>query len=352
MGIIVVHAGMPKAGSSLVQAWLADHSAALLRDHDIGVVVATSREGGGQGTHPSRSLHLAPHVSGPVVSPGLVRLYYDPECDHKALAAALARQLSGMASRHRVVVLTHEALSRIFFAADRTFLTALDELARNHEVRVAYYVRPQHTWLESAWRQWGFRMDIAPSRYVEVRGQESHYFETYERTRALAPRLRFEPRPFRNDLLDSEDVIVDFAVRYLDLPVMDVPEARADTWSNPGLPLDIVNALRGAPLGTIWGSRHDNRLLNRVKLLLDELDIRESDAVMESKRILHQYAYVTFEPENQRLIEAMKWRTESFIPPPEGRTAPEDADISRLDELWRSSASDAELKLLWRLLAG
>jgi hypothetical protein len=88
--------------------------------------------------------------------------------------------------------------------------------------------------------------------------------------------VSFEPRPFRADLLDGGDPAVDFARRFLDgVEAYARPEARI--WSNVGLPLEVVNAIRHAPPDLLFSSMCDNEKLDGIKRLLSGLDAPETE---------------------------------------------------------------------------
>jgi hypothetical protein len=90
-------------------------------------------------------------------------------------------------------------------------LGALDDLANRMRVRVAYYVRPQHTALEAAWRQWGFRSGLSPSAFLDKRLNSLRYHHTYVHVTEAAPGVEFTMCPFHRDLLIGGDAVVDFA---------------------------------------------------------------------------------------------------------------------------------------------
>jgi hypothetical protein len=140
-----------------------------------------------------------------------------------------------------------------------------------------------------------------------------------------APGVSFEPRPFRDDLLDFGDPAADFARRFLGLP--DPPRDSAPIRANVGLPLEVANALRHAPPGLFASStRHhewldlpsaeDNKRLNLVKRMLGELDAADTEETVRSRRVLQAYCQETFEAGNRRLIDALDWETDAFVPSP------------------------------------
>jgi len=269
--------------------------------------------------------------------------------EEEACLDSFFEQLDAAATRSRVVVFSAEGMSEFFFRALPAFLSRLDELGRRHRVRVAYYVRPQHTALEAAWRQWGFRSGFPPSQFFEPFSWAYDYFETYLSICRHAPTVSFEPRPFRADLLDGGDPAVDFARRFLDgVEAYALPESRI--WSNVGLSLEVVNAIRHAPPDLLFSSPHDNEKLGGIKTLLSSLDAPETEQTAKSRLVLQAHCHAVFEPGNSRLIDALGWRTDTFVPPVEGD--PHEGQLRALDDLWEPRASPIELQALYRALDG
>lgn len=369
MGTVVIHAGMPKTGSTSIQGWLQNSAAELRRERDVRILVATPRE------RPTPEVRVAPYrIGGRLHSAGVIRLARNAKDARSGLAEDLCAQIDAHAERHETVLITSESFAQMFWQVQEAFLRALDELARRHVVRVGYYVRPQHTALEAAWRQWGFRSSHPPARYIEKRSRQLHYIDTYEVTRRKAPRISFEPRPFRTDLLEGGDVVVDFARHFLGV---DPAEVTADVLTrarlslvsrvrdllgavdygddssgrrNLGLPLEVVNALSQAPRGVVGEATNDNRRFEPLKKLVAQSSIEESDSARRSRAILHAYAFRKFEAGNRALIAALGWSTTSFISPVESSDVDEGQELAQLEELWRPHASPAELELLYLAL--
>jgi len=335
MGTIVIHAGGAKAGSTSVQHWLASNASRLRREHDIAVAVARVAD-------PIRVAEFKRRK--PVNSNALGQAR---KRGAGVWATALTRFFAGiqaLSARHRFLLVTSETIDQLLWRADERFLHGLEELATRHRVVLSYYMRPQHTALEASWRQWGFRSDAAPSIYVSRRGEALHYATTYRHVRRLAPGVVFEPRPFRADLLDAGNVVVDFARRNLDLEISPTEAPPI----NRGLPLELVNVLRSAPPGTFWSSEHDNAELRRIKDLFGDIQIPESAKVRRSRQILQGYCHQTFEAGNRELIRELGWATTEFVPAPD---EPVEGELADLDELWSSNASGPESEILFHAIA-
>ncbi|MEJ5363473.1 MAG: hypothetical protein WHS86_00075 [Desulfosoma sp.] len=349
MGTIVLHAGIPKAGSSSIQEWLSRHSAALRRLYGIFVLVARcEQDSSARPTEAAPRVSLTLHEKGSVNLGSVVQQYLALEGNKEGITQQFFEQLDRAADRYPFVVLSDEALAHLFRRCEMIFLRGLERLASRHHIRIAYYVRPQHTALEAAWRQWGFRTGLKPSRYLADRARQLHYYSTYVAMRRAIPKVSFTVRPFRRDLLDSGSVVLDFAHRFLNLS--DSPLLHTDLWVNRGLPLEIVNLLRNIPAGVLWESIHDNTRLTRLKRIVGRLEVPESEKIQKSRRILQRYCYETFEMDNLRLIAALGWQTDHFIPPVDPLFQSPLQDLSALDALWKPSASEAELQFLCTLL--
>lgn len=357
MGTIVLHAGMEKAGSTTIQGWLGRQVRGL---REVGIRVLLARV---TGPDPSRAVvqltdHPADGVSGK--STELWKAYQQPQVSgYEQLAArphtlgswavdSLLEQLDARATRERVIVLSAEGLQHSFWGVDETFLAGLEELGRRHRVRVAYYVRPQHTALEARWRQWGYRTFLSPAQYIAAASNSLHYLETWASVAEVAPSVSFEPRPFRQDLLDAGNPAADFGRRFLEL--VDLPPDATSTWENRGLPLELVNALSFAPRECSWLSPITGSSAEKlIKRLWTGLVVEETDESETSRRLLQAHCHEVFESGNLRLADRLKWDTDAFIPAVHGLDG-EETGLDALDLLWKPSASGAELAAFYSTL--
>lgn len=335
MGTIIVHAGMPKAGSSSIQAWLGS-SIAELRDRDIELLVATNRG--------RRHLEVVPYDGGGVTSRAFLVGYQGFDRDPKVLAR-LVDGVEREAREHATCVITAEGFASLFARLDRPFVDSLQRLAQNHRVRVAYYVRPQHTSMEAAWCQWGYRLQDPPSAYLSRWAMNLDYRATADEIRRVAPDVSFEVRPFRPDLLLHGDVVADFADHFLGLPTSPVKER-----ANLGIPLDLIRILRGAPAGLLWDSAHDNRRLNRLRGMLTRLELEPSAEVVSSRAVLRAHCHHRYEADNQALLRSLGWAPDAFVPAP-APGEPTDADLAVLDELWSMPSAETTRAVLLAVLA-
>ena len=342
MARIVVHAGMPKTGSSSIQEWLRNRAASLVAEGITPLRASVRRSG--------EVLVGGPEALANMNSGRVGRHARDHPEHAEGVAAAFFEQLDRAARRSRIVVVSSEGWAQWFWHGDELFLAGFDRLAASHDVEVAYYARPQHTALEAAWRQWGFRTDQPPSRFLRGRSRHVEHLRTLRLVRELAPDVRFAVRPFRRDLLAGGNVVVDFARTFLgvEVPGGDDP----GLWRNRGLPLELVNALHGAPAGLLWPAdeaRWVNPALEVMRRVADGLDLPASEEVELSRLVLQQACHERFEADNLRLISELGWETEEWVPAVADDIG--EASYARLDELWRPRASAAELEVLRGALA-
>jgi len=328
---IVIHAGMPKAGSSSIQQWL-ERNSGELRERGFTVLTGSEAETG--------EIEFVPHERGPVNAGWIVNEAVGmPTAFQRRRTEALVEGLSAAAQRYGNVVVSAEAFSLPFWSLHEISLAGFQELSTRHEVRVAYYARPQHAHLEAAWRQWGFRLQTPPSNYIEERAADLAYASTLSGVHDLAPGVSLELRPFRGDMLDGGDVVRDFARRFLQVDSGEPGEP-----VNVGLPLEVAILLSSAPAGMFWDSAHDNARVNAIKRVLQHLDLPADDRLARSRRILRKYAFERFATENA----ALGWGDFVTLP----GDAAELPGLEALDSLWRPRASPAELAVLFEALRG
>jgi hypothetical protein len=345
MALIIFHAGMSKTGSTSIQEWLAAHLP-LLRSRGIHSMRIEQSK-------PADPVALVPSTRANATSKFLPAAR-DP-ATRPEVARRICEQLDAHAAHADVLVVSSESYE-VFFndaanaAGDVTsVLGHLDALACAHSVRVAYYVRPQHSWLESAWLQWGFRDFRQPDVWLRRQRSKLEYLQISEQVRQSAPHLSFEMRPFRVDLLDGGHVVSDFARVFLglrDLPPASTPER----WSNRSIPLEMAIVLRDAPPGMFWSNMHDNKVFYPLKKLILQWNLPQTEVVARSRQVLQRYAHATFESDNQRLVRELGWNTEYFVPPAEDSEEAADTGLAELNLLWKSAASDAERQALFRAL--
>jgi hypothetical protein len=339
VGTVILHAGMPKAGSSSVQTWIKDN-VGVLRDAGCHLLVyrrAKDLEVPGV---------LAPYRKGLVNSGGFVRRYFRSNRP-ASIVEELLRPLDQLAEELGTVLISGEGLATLFAAHDEQFIERLNALGQKHRIRVAYYVRPQHESLEAAWRQWGFRQKWRPHAFVRMREPLLAYAQTRYRMGLRAPDVSFEMRLFHRDLLRETSVVEDFARTFIGLD--DVVEADSDIWTNPGLPLELVNILRAAEPGRFWSSAHDNSRIKVLKQLTAGWRVPPSEEVRRSRQLLQQHCYQRFDPGNAYLVTELGWPLDHLVPPvTDDDFTP--GPLTQLNQLWATRTSSAEQELLFLAL--
>jgi hypothetical protein len=328
---IIIHAGMPKTGSTSVQHWLVENASDLRDRHDVHLLVATNRTR----TNPGLEVHVEPYESGNVNS-GLLIFAWAVDGYGPTVPVRFVDELRALAPDSGRALVTGEALNQLFWRLDEPFLRALDALGREHTVRVAYYVRAQHTAIESWWCEGGFRQPAEPSAAVVGKTRELHYLQTLEGVRALAPNVDFGMRPFRRDLLDRESIVDDFARRFLAINE-ECPDVRA----NIGLPLELVNMLRQAPDGMFWNGKNELYPRGKLKAAAAQMTVPESDETRRSRLVLQAFCHETFEAENRALIQQLGWPASEFVARPSELDP--GAHLADLDALWQPSATPADV---------
>ena len=348
MGTVLIHAGMPKTGSTSVQTWLRRNAERLRADHATHILT-DKPPGTGEDTD------VVAFTPGARVVPMrfLLRYFAAVQGGDPGSAAALTGQfvasVSEAADRLGRVVLTAEGFSTPLAIPDDIFLTGLERLSVDHEVAFAYYVRPQDAALESRWRQWGYKSDLGPADWIRSQLGQLDYAGRLADATALAPSVKFLPLPFRRDLLIDGDVTTDFATRVLGVD----PGEQTDVLDeNPGIPLDLAILLREAPATLVQSRDGDGaaridagiRQLNLGKVTAT-WDLPESGQARESRAALRAFAHTEFEPGNRELIARYSWDTSEFIPGG-GATA----DLEILDTLWHPQADPVTLAYFYAAL--
>jgi hypothetical protein len=336
MARIIVHAGMGKAGSTSIQAWLAAHSAAL---HSTGTTPVVATVDGHDRVRVER------HLRGTMNSPDVMhRCTEHPDARPRVLDAFFTA-LDAAAAREGDVVISAEIFGRAIALGDDDLLRRFDDLTGRHAVDITYYVRPQHEALQSGWRHWRSTRERRPSEYLARLGRELHHRSTIGFVEAHAPRVTFTVRPCRSDLLEGASAATDFARAVLrtELVVHDL-----ERWRNQGVPVDVANALSAMPVPPPWPAQDDDRVLELVKDLVPTA-AEPSPRTRLAALVLQQACHDRYEPENLALIARLGWNTTEWVPPVEADVG--DASFARMDELWQTSASASELALLQAALA-
>ena len=195
---LILHAGMPKAGSSALQATLARAHPALLRK---GVLYPKTWEG-----------HQNFAVSGIVSYARLPRLYKqayaghasDLQYDFSKYWSHIVRQID----KHnpRTVILSGEAFFRDLSAAElETVRALLSPLAKVLEV-VFYVRRPSEYYLSSVQQALKASHKLKRIRAVKYRAKIEPYMNIADKVHVIS---------FNRDLFANNDIAMDFAGRFI-----------------------------------------------------------------------------------------------------------------------------------------
>lgn len=351
MGSIYIHAGMPKAGSSSLQAWLKRNADVLKREAGIQLLVPALGSAG-CGASLAEAVQLKPYREGPVNLKGMLHAYLS-SAEHAELRRDFVDRvfaaLDEAAHVYGAILLSSEGLAHPLRMFDENWLQNYEWLTSKHEVVIGYYVRPQDITLESAWRQWGFRSGVSsPAQYLQQRAKQLDYWGTLEGIRSRVPSLRFVVRPFVPSALDCGGISSDFCNWIIGRE----PFGNDGTvdWENRGLPLEVVNVLSRLDMSSFWNGPHDRRGLERVKEIFGTYAYSASEQVEESRDLLRRYCWHRFENGNAKLIKELGWKMDNLVhKPPETDKA---ADIMLIDELWRPLLGDDEAGIISCLLKG
>jgi hypothetical protein len=327
---IILHAGMAKTGSTSVQRWLGQNAERLRTEHGLQMLVATNQTP----RNPSLEVHLEPYESGGVNS-GLLAYAWSVDGFGPTVPLRFVDELEAFAAQHDRVLVTAEGMSMLFSRLVGPFLAALEALTPAHTVRVAYYVRPQNSALESWWREAGWRQPADPRDAILQQSGALHYLQTLDGVAQRAPHVEFVMRPFRADLLDAGNVVADFARHFVGTDA-----AGPDIRENTGLPLEFVNRLRQAPPGMFWSGDTERYPRRRLRAAAANLDLPPTDATRRSRHVLRAYCREVFEAGNVQLIERLQWPTREFVPP---ATFDGAWDLAELDDLWTPDLPPEEL---------
>ena len=344
MAKIVIHAGMPKTGSTSIQRWIVEQRDDLHRQHGVQILVANRRTPG----TPSDGVRLEPYENeaDDVSSNWLLWTWFAADRPPD-IPRRFFEDLSELADEHATVLITAEGLSHAF-TLDELFILGCERLAERHDVVVAIYVRPQHGAIESDWRQAGYKhRERRPSQWVRNQTRRLRYLRVLDAFRDLAPSVTLGMRPFVPGLLDGGSPVKDFARRFL---VLD--DEQADLHANPTLPLELVNLLRHAPDGWFWTWTENVDLerypRERVAEVFAGLEIPESPRIHRSRLVVREHCHTTFEHENQELIRRLDWPIAEFVPHADGLQG--SWDLTELDTLWEPEASASERALIYHTL--
>lgn len=350
MSTILIHAGMPKTGSTSIQSWLRRHSARL-RD-ECGKTVVVQRDDDPDDQRFS-ALEHGPFATSNRFLLHLFRLrQVDASPERVArLSDDFGSALVSAADEHGDVIVTAETFADPILTADPGVLDALQMAAAHHTVQVVLYVRPQHDAIEARWRQWGYHSATSPSTWWHSQLPTLHYRARLDAAAAVATDVSFDARPFRRDLLRNGDVVADFVHNQLGLDYDDDEPIH----ENPGLSLDLTILLHGAgpevsrsPIvagaASDWGRRQVT--LARVT---SGWGLPVSAQAQAARTAIHRLAYQEFAADNRSLVERAGWGGGEFIARPDPGS--DDVDPTDLDRLLAPTGDPVVVEYFRRAIA-
>lgn len=330
---IILHIGLPKTGTTAIQKYLMDHAQAL---EDSGILFPTDDEFFTQWNH----VPLAAVLTDPFPSWVNERYRVPPESVYGRLRERIDRS-----DAERVVLSSEQ-----FSLAQR--LGTIRDLLDGFAFRVVFYVRWQHSFLESWFRQ----SIVSGGSFRQLTEQDLRDFLTYyedqldyhsyaEGLAADFGRQQVEVRLFEREALRGRDAVSDF-LSGLDLTPDELggPPATHARISNQAVSGDLIELKALANESSKWGD--DLQRLRRFSVDVFSLLQRfGSGAPSYSAQVaacftdeFQRELLARFEESNRRLVR--DYLDDAIALPQPRPGAPEDGngfDLERLASVWVST---------------
>ena len=268
---LVIHAGFGKCGSSAIQFALAAKQAELRR-RSIFLF--------GEGLTINYRAPRADHPFWRVAA-----VFRDPE-ERLAVPARLLRELNRLGASHpnATAVLSAENLSESAYA--RLF-KGFDERC---ETTIVFYIRPQHEWIPSAWKQWGLKSGAPLAAFVKdcLEQNAPDFRRSIEGWAAALPNARIVVRVLGQAVAENGGPASDFfQVLGLGGTEWQIRNARA----NPSVDFALLNILNENP----WLFQHqdDNEPFKALLRILPERHLGTNIKMLrleDEKRIATHFA--------------------------------------------------------------
>ena len=191
MSHLIVHAGFPKCGSTAIFAGLQQQFASLMAQNFL--ILNRSFEAA-----PTKNLAQPPlwEIESAVRNP--------PEA--KAVKEKITKALKEAAPDANLILSSENLANRVM---PKRLLQGIDE---QHQVTVIFYMRPQVSWIPSAWKQWDMREGITlratVEKYLEL--QRPAYLSIVQAWEETMPNAKIILRPLVSSELHEGDPIKDF----------------------------------------------------------------------------------------------------------------------------------------------
>ena len=302
---LIIHAGTGKTGSTTIQQFLFANATALEERYSVTSLSIPRDE-----TNPGElRLVRTQHSNGEQIDANWFSRVYralQPE----PITEQLEQQLAQFETGDNAIVISGESISRLLLREHPRFMACLKDLARRFDVRVVMYVRPQHSYMEAVWREWGFREGHAkPSDYFRKIKPTLFYAQCWDYWATHAPTVQFLVRPFVQHLLEGQDLLADFC-RYaleIDIGSLVIPEAK-----NVGMSLSAINLLRALPESRLWNNPNDNRLFKKIKMLEPDFTGLDETEVL-CKALLKELCGLWYAKSNAEFAKQFPWAVDDFI---------------------------------------
>ncbi len=288
---IIVHAGMAKTGSTSIQRWLTQNRRAP-RGTPVQLVAA-------DGSRPTktRANSISSSPTPRVTRTRAASSWRGAPTDSRPRSRSASCTISANWRRRTARCwLPPKRSACSSTGSTNHFWPRSTRSAREHTVRVAYYVRPQHTAIEALWRQGGFRRAAPPSAAVVGEAASSlHYLRTKSR------RAKRSRRTCTSTYARSAPISSTAAAQSPTSPArfLGIDTGGPDIQENSALPLELVNRLRHAPEGMFWNGTAELYPRGKLRAAAAQLELPSSPATKRSRQILRAYCRQEFEADNR-----------------------------------------------------
>lgn len=310
MATILIHAGMPKTGSTSLQNWFLQTVDPIREMAGFQLVREDDWLAGVQPLVPAKG-GLTSASNGFVVAVDAARRH-DKEELIPDLCAGHIEQLAAAADRHGDIFLTSEAFAGLIVEQVDAWGERLNDLAASHRVAVVLYFRPQHEALESRWRQWGYHCGLEAEEFVRRQLEQLDYAAHLDHFASIAPQVEVMARPYGPEF--QSDVVADFATEVFGAPELAPTETIR---ANPSISLDLSILLHGAPHDVVSLDAEGSDLGRRQVTIAQVTADWESGLSARAGEVRQQWLALSqrYREGNDRIAARCGWGDAEFVPP-------------------------------------
>ena len=265
---LVLHIGFPKCGSTSIQSAMIRNQK-MLRDQGIVIVDQAFR-------HPGQGMAKA------VAQVELGQILAEPDPSEKIAEGLSAISAAAIAHGDRVCVISSESLGNAKEFAP-LFRPAAELFS---EITVLAYVRPQHEWLPSAWKQFGLKAGRTLQDYISegMAQRLPNFLNRLERWKEDIEGCQLTVGAMRRAALKDGDLIVDAFTR-LGWPTQGLAvDSRS---ANSAFDFDVLSVMEragsvfeGLPLGVLFNYLEQALPPQARKAGRQPLDVDQQLAIM------------------------------------------------------------------------